>query len=45
MAEPRIYPVSASDLTKLLMILFFAKFLMDRERDINDKKRSYRGSR
>ena len=26
-----------SDLTKLLMILFFAKFLMDREQKINDK--------
>lgn len=32
-----------SDLTKLLMILFFAKFLMDRERDINDKKTIIQG--
>ena len=32
-----------SDLTKLLMILFFAKFLMDRERDINNKKTIIQG--
>lgn len=32
-----------SDLTKLLMILFFAKFLMNRERDINDKKTIIQG--
>ena len=32
-----------SDLAKLLMILFFAKFLMDRERDINDKKTIIQG--
>ena len=32
-----------SDLTKLLMILIFAKFLMDRERDINDKKTIIQG--
>ena len=32
-----------SDLTKLLMILFFSKFLMDRERDINDKKTIIQG--
>lgn len=32
-----------SDLTKLLMILFFAKFLMDRERNINDKKTIIQG--
>lgn len=32
-----------SDLTKLIMILFFAKFLMNRERDINDKKTIIQG--
>lgn len=32
-----------SDLTKLLMILFFAKFLMDREQKINDKKTIIQG--
>ncbi len=32
-----------SDLTKLLMILFFAKFLMDREQAINDKKTIIQG--
>lgn len=32
-----------SDLTKLLMILFYAKFLMDREHIINDKKTIIQG--